>query len=228
MVDTHLDLLDTDIPSKYFVSFHSVFKTSSRYIFKISSRHVFKTSSRHVFKTSSRHVFKTSSTRLQPNYFSTSKTSWRRLLGFLHLHKMSSSRLQDVCAKNLNFKKLRQVFVDERALITTTLISSCHWKSLVPFLLRKKRPESAFLTLTVNDPKIAQKFNDMWYYLVIAYFDWKIGVFLLHCHRFSTFAAIIIISHIFITRSVSQRNYCTMQGKLLNFGLSYYCSRVGT
>ena len=29
-----------------------------------------------------------------------------------------------------NFKKLRHGVVDERALITTTLISSCHWKTL--------------------------------------------------------------------------------------------------
>ena len=36
------------------------------------------------------------------------------------------------------------------SLITTTLISSCHWKTLVPFCLRKKIPENAFLTLTVN------------------------------------------------------------------------------
>ena len=48
LLDTHLDLLDTDIPSKYFVCLHSVFKTSSRYVFKTSSRHVFKTSSRHL------------------------------------------------------------------------------------------------------------------------------------------------------------------------------------
>ena len=27
LLDTHLDLLDTDIPSKYFVSLHNVFKT---------------------------------------------------------------------------------------------------------------------------------------------------------------------------------------------------------
>ena len=71
LLDTHLDLLDTDIPSKYFACLHNVFKTSSR--------HVFKTSSRHVFKTSSRHVFKTSSRRLQRNNFSSSKTSSRRL-----------------------------------------------------------------------------------------------------------------------------------------------------
>ena len=34
--------------------------------------------------------------------------------------------------------------MDERALITTILISSCHWKTVVPFCLRKKRPEKAF------------------------------------------------------------------------------------
>ena len=61
LLHTHLDLLDTDIPSKYFVSLHSVFKTSSRYVFKTSSRYAFKTSSRHVFKTFSRNVFKMSS-----------------------------------------------------------------------------------------------------------------------------------------------------------------------
>ena len=54
LLDTHLDLLDTDIPSKYFACLHNVFKTSSRHVFKTSSRHVFKTSSRHVLKTSSR------------------------------------------------------------------------------------------------------------------------------------------------------------------------------
>ena len=50
-------------------------------------------------------------------------------------------------AKNENFKKLRHDFVDERALIKTTLISSCHRKTLVPFCLQKYRPENAFLTL---------------------------------------------------------------------------------
>ena len=60
-------------------------------------------------------------------------------------------------AKNQNFKKLRQLFLDERALITTTLVSSCHWKTLVPFCLQKKRPENAFLTLIVNYRKIVQK-----------------------------------------------------------------------
>ena len=63
----------------------------------------------------------------------------------------------NILAKNQNFKKLRQGFVDERAMITITLISSCHWKTLVPFYLQKKRPENVFSTLTVNYCKIVQK-----------------------------------------------------------------------
>ena len=63
----------------------------------------------------------------------------------------------NILAKNQNFKKLRDGFVDQKALITTTLISSCHWKTLVPFCLRKKRPKTALLTLTVNYRKIVQK-----------------------------------------------------------------------
>ena len=39
----------------------------------------------------------------------------------------------NILAKNQNFKKLRHGFVDERAMITTTLKSSCHWKTLVLF-----------------------------------------------------------------------------------------------
>ena len=125
--NTYLDLLDTGVPSKYFVCLHSVFKTSSRYVFKTSSRHVFKTSSRHVFKTSSRHVFKTSSRhvfktssryvfktssrRLQRNNFSSSTMSSRRL-------KMSSRPLarclQDVLedVKLLRWRRLQdqQIF----------------------------------------------------------------------------------------------------------------------
>ena len=64
---------------------------------------------------------------------------------------------QKIFAKHQNLKKLRHDFVDERALITTTLISSYQWKTLVPFCLRKKRPENALLTLTVNYRKIVQK-----------------------------------------------------------------------
>ena len=42
-------------------------------------------------------------------------------------------------------------------MMTTTLISSCHWKTLVPYCWRKKKPEKAFLTSTVNYRKIVQK-----------------------------------------------------------------------
>ena len=38
LLDTHLDLLITDIPSKYFACLHNVFKKSSGHIFKTSSR----------------------------------------------------------------------------------------------------------------------------------------------------------------------------------------------
>ena len=52
---------------------------------------------------------------------------------------------------------MRHGLVDERALITTTLISSCHWKTSVPFCLRQKGPENGFLTLIVNFRKMVQK-----------------------------------------------------------------------
>ena len=63
----------------------------------------------------------------------------------------------NILVKNQNFKKMRHGFIDERAMIATTLISSCHWKTLVPFCLRKKRPENACLTLTVDYRKVVQK-----------------------------------------------------------------------
>ena len=97
LLDTHLDLLDTDNPSKYFVSFHSAFKTSSR----------------HVFNTSSRYVFKTSSRRLQRNNVSSSKTSSRRLARCLqYVFKTSSRRLQDVFARRLQ-DFLEDIYVED-------------------------------------------------------------------------------------------------------------------
>ena len=81
LLDTHLDLLDTGIPNKYFVSLHSLFNMSSRY----------------VFKTSSRHVFKTSSRRLPRNNFSSSKTSTRRLERRKIVILKTSSRPTNVC-----------------------------------------------------------------------------------------------------------------------------------
>ena len=86
--------------------------------------------------------------------------------------------------KNLVDKKQKHGFVDEWAMITTTLISSCHWKTLVHFCLQNKRPDNAFLKVTVNCRKNHTKkhfmpskitinwlFNDIWCYLVIACFD---------------------------------------------------------
>ena len=52
---------------------------------------------------------------------------------------------------------MRYDFLDERALITTALISSSHWKTLEPFCLQKKRPKNGFLTVIVNYRKIAQE-----------------------------------------------------------------------
>ena len=51
-----------------------------------------------------------------------------------------------ILAKNKNFKKLRRGFVDERAIITMTLISSFHPKTLVPFCLWNKDWKHIFNT----------------------------------------------------------------------------------
>ena len=86
LLDTHLDLLDTDIPSKNFVCLHSVFKASSRYVFKTSSRHVFKTTSGHVFKICLQDVFKTSLRRL----------GRRKLLCWRRVEDVFKAYLEDV------------------------------------------------------------------------------------------------------------------------------------
>ena len=71
---THLDLLDTDIPGKHFVSFQDVLKTSSRHIFRRYLQDVLKICPQDVFKTCLQDVLKTS----QRNNFLSSKTSSRR------------------------------------------------------------------------------------------------------------------------------------------------------
>ena len=75
--------------------------------------------------------------------------------------KGHTERFPKYLVKKWNFKKLRHGFVDERALITTKLISSFHWKTLVPFCLQKKRPVNAFLTLIVNYRKIMLSKNKL-------------------------------------------------------------------
>ena len=91
--------------------------------------------------------------------------------------------------KLLKFKisKNWDSLVDEKAMITMTLISSCHWKIPAPFSFQKKRPENAFLTLTVNyrtekqimlfKTTVNWLLNDIWSYLAISCFDWKICVY---------------------------------------------------
>ena len=95
----------------------------------------------------------------------------------------------NILVENWNLKKLRHDFVDERAMITTTLTSSCHWKILVPCTSGKKRPKKAIFN---NNSELSQYrtekqimplkatlnclINDIWRYSVIGYFDWKIGV----------------------------------------------------
>ena len=41
-------------------------------------------------------------------------------------------------------------------MMTTTVLSSCHWKTVATLCLRKKRPEKALLTLTVNYRRIVK------------------------------------------------------------------------
>ena len=63
-----------------------------------------------------------------------------------------------ISAQDEKFKKVRHDFKNEGAMITTTLVTSCQWKTPATFCLRKKRPENdAFLTPSVNCHKIIQK-----------------------------------------------------------------------
>ena len=91
----------------------------------------------------------------------------------------------NILAKNQNFKKLRHGFVNKRTMSTMTLTSSCHWKNLVPFWLRKKNPsKNSELSQNRTEKQIMLfkttlnwLFNDTWCYLVIGIFYWKIGIF---------------------------------------------------
>ena len=80
------------------------------------------------------------------------QSSLRKEVDFRDIMNVSlRSKLNNKILKNWDS------FIDERALMTTAMISSCHWKTLVPYCLRKTRPENAFLTLAVNYRKIVQK-----------------------------------------------------------------------
>ena len=59
----------------------------------------------------------------------------------------------------VDFMDMMYSFLDEIAMITATLISSCHFKIIVSFCLRRKRSEKAFLKLAANWCKIKQRNN---------------------------------------------------------------------
>ena len=79
-----------------------------------------------------------------------------RKWGWFHGHVI---RFTKNLSSRLKHQKTKIRFCRSKNNVTTTLISSCHWKTLVPFNLRKKRPENAFLKLTVNCRKIMQQNN---------------------------------------------------------------------
>ena len=74
-------------------------------------------------------------------------------------------------------------------MIQTTLMSSCRWKMFVPFLAKEKTLKCTFsinreLSQNRKEKQIIPfkttvdwQFNNMCYYLAVAFFDWKIGVF---------------------------------------------------
>ena len=87
----------------------------------------------------------------------------------------------------IKISKTETWFSDKRAPITTTLISSCHWKTLISFCLQNKTWKCIFnnnelyQNLTekqIMPPKTTVNwlFNDICY-LLIACFDLKIGIF---------------------------------------------------
>ena len=103
LLNTHLDLLDTDISSKYFACLFNVFKTSSRHVFKTSSRQVSRRlqdrSSRRLQDIFSVTIFRLP--RLLQDVFARRlqdifKTSWKTKNCYAKdLWKTSSRRLQD-------------------------------------------------------------------------------------------------------------------------------------
>ena len=97
LLDTDLDLLYTDIPSKHFACLQDIFKTFWKYSFKMSLRHVFKTSSRHVLKALE-DVFSITIFHLPRHLQNVFKTSSRRLgrRKIVTLMKMYWRRLQDM------------------------------------------------------------------------------------------------------------------------------------
>ena len=103
LLDTHLDLLDIDIPSKYFLCLYNVFKTTSTFVFKKSSRRL------------ERRKIVTPSRFFGRRKIVTLKTCWRRL------QDMSWRRLQDVLKINkclLGRCSLKEVFWKTQGAVT--------------------------------------------------------------------------------------------------------------
>ena len=102
-------------------------------------------------------------------------------------------------------------------MITTTLWSSCHWKKLVPFCLRKKRNTKRELSQTRREKQMPFKitvnwlFNDIWCYLVIGCFDWKNWRFSLNsCKGFIISLKIVLMNIVTILM---------MSAKMVTLGL---------
>ena len=100
--------------------------------------------------------------------------------GWFHEH---NERFPNILAK-IKFSKTETCFCRWKSNDYNKNDYSCHWKTLVPFCMRKKRPENAFLTLTVDYHKIVKKkqimpfkttvnwlFSDIWCYVVLCYIE---------------------------------------------------------
>ena len=105
LLDTHLNLLDTDISSKHFVCLQDVFKVSSRHIFKTLLQGKF---SRRLQGMSSRRLQDMSSIRFEDVFSVTIFCRPRHLLQevFKMSYEISSRRLQDNFARRLGRQKI--------------------------------------------------------------------------------------------------------------------------
>ena len=75
----------------------------------------------------------------------------------------------NILAINQIFKKLRHGFLDESALKTTTLISSCHWKPLLPFLLAHFNTNSELSQDRIEKQIVSSKTRVNWLFNDICY-----------------------------------------------------------
>ena len=143
LLDTHLDLLSrdkyTDIPSKYFVCLHKIFKRSSRHVFKTSSRRLQDMSSRRLQDMSSRHLQDMSSRRLQD---------------------MSSRRLQDVFS--VTIFRLPKRLQDVLQHVFKTSSRRLGRRKIVTLKTCWRRLQDVFKTNRCLLGYIGQKFTDYW------------------------------------------------------------------